>query len=290
MISTLIKVFGPRDIREISKIFDRIDHHWKETDNFLISFNRYLFEINQKYQLKLPDELTIRIILALVTDMTVAGLNKANVVKLFSEFIYYYVFGGESPNKVRHSNEYIAIHLHRSILQLLISKTDSKLPYEINNMFAKRCEIKDEGFWFPSVFKNDISKYWISVNSEQAIKWLLNPYKKQGDDVMSFTTSDLNPFNHNPSLSYFICLKRFYKYNLMIALFKSAQPRPHTYDYGFTEPMGSSPFKTYWFDKTSIEHSCISYYNKALRESKLESGLAEKYFIEELQINSLWWI
>ena len=97
------------------------------------------------------------------------SLTKVHIMRNFSLFIYYYIFGGEAPNSLSHSDEYINFHLHPEILKNLLVPSRERKGFSkmITKIFTKGCDDESRLKGFPEAsYKYDISYYRSITNLE----------------------------------------------------------------------------------------------------------------------------
>lgn len=115
----------------ILEITKDISAYWKTTNNFQLAHKRYLNDLNYRFDLNLTEEQMDGLVMVILMNLLGMGLSQSNSMYIFSQFLYFHVFGGHSPNKKRNTDEYI-FHQVDNLEKLLVPP----IPYQFKEYKA----------------------------------------------------------------------------------------------------------------------------------------------------------
>lgn len=133
-------IFLSKDEKTVIDIVREVDNYWRNTNDFLVAHQRYIQDLEFKFRLNLSEDLLIMIPGMITAIGFSKQLSQKNTIYIFSQFICYFMFGWQKPNRIRHTNEYILSSLER-ISEYIVrnsSKIDVDLPYILNKNNAKK--------------------------------------------------------------------------------------------------------------------------------------------------------
>lgn len=138
-MSIFSDIFLSKDERAVLEIHKTLDGNWKNTNNFSRAFERYIEDLEGKFKLDFGFELRMRLI-TFAPVLLGIGITQRNSMQIFCQFIYYFVFGWQMPNRNHHSTEYILNALDNldQYLKKNPSKIDIEFPMILDKSFAKK--------------------------------------------------------------------------------------------------------------------------------------------------------
>lgn len=107
MFDKFIRLIQSREDNAIMDIYNDIANYWKATDNFLLAHQRYLQDLNYRFKLNFDEEFIVKFPTMILVPLVGMGLTQSNAKYIFSQFVFYHIFGGQKPNRLRHSDDYI---------------------------------------------------------------------------------------------------------------------------------------------------------------------------------------
>lgn len=133
-------IFISRDEKAVIEIHNEISHYWKNTNDFLLAHQRYFQDLNIKFKLNFSEELLVMLPNVIVSGLIMSNINQKNTMFIFSQYIYFFVFGWQKPNRNRNSDEYILASLEK-LNEYIInnpSTIDKEFPYILNKNCSKK--------------------------------------------------------------------------------------------------------------------------------------------------------
>jgi hypothetical protein len=132
-------VFLSKDKKEVIAIFNEILNYWKNTDNFLYAHKRYFDDLVFKYELDFTDETVADLPSILIMTLLANNISQRNATYIFAQFIYYFVFGHNNPNKIKNSDSYLSDSLNKlnSYMKPNSSLVDVDFKIILDKSFAK---------------------------------------------------------------------------------------------------------------------------------------------------------
>ena len=133
-------IFLSRDDKEVIKIFNELLNYWRNTDNFLYAHKRYYEDLIFKYELDFTEETVADLPSVLIMTLLSNNISQRNAIYIFSQFIYYFVFGHNNPNKSKHSDSYILDSLNKlnNYMKPNSSLVDVDFKIILDKSFAKK--------------------------------------------------------------------------------------------------------------------------------------------------------
>ena len=112
----------------------------ENTNDFLLAHQKYIQDLNLTFKLNFNNEILNVLPNVIVSSLIINNFSQKNTMYIFSQFMYYFIFGWHKPNKIRHSDEYILTSLEKLDENIIKnkSKIDKDFPYILNKNISKK--------------------------------------------------------------------------------------------------------------------------------------------------------
>jgi len=107
MLNKLLRLLQSREDNAISDIYNDIYYYWKAINDFTIAHQRYLQDLNYRFKLDFDENQISMIPSTILIQLIGMGLSQPNAIFIFSQFVFYHIFGGQKPNRLRNPDNYI---------------------------------------------------------------------------------------------------------------------------------------------------------------------------------------